>query len=529
MGSAAASLTRRRDRLHRTVTLACFGALGLVLILHAQVQHIDQDEEQYVAGAYLAQSLHLYADFLYFQPPVHPLVMSRLFSFFFGLGPFLLARLMSAALGIGSVAIFYCLAARLTEKKSIALMLAGAFATAPLMLLGYGWARNDVMAIFFGLCGVWSVFRGFDTQKNRFGNFLYFFLGGFCMALAVGTKLTAVFIPLTALFYVAWRSRAAVWPLVTGGAAGSAPLVYYSTSGFDKFFYCIVTLHLIGPPQYYSDVGQSKILTLPYRLGSMAMYWADEPALVAATLFIGFLAFAAWRRHCMADLEKYLVGHRIFVILLMVAAIPFVLLPNPAGKPYLQPVVPYVLLTCAALYPLAGQIFERRQLRFFAVLAGSFLALQTVRFVLQDVLDSRRPLWTPAEVHDLSKLIAGHVKLGVVASLYPALVLDAGTAVNPVFASGVYFFRWGNHLPPERVLELKGMSPDALPLALDRAHPAAIFIGDTAVDQPLLNWAKRNCYNEVSLTQWRGGPYIEKFWKPRLFLRPDEAGPCSRP
>lgn len=529
MKEIVAPRTRRWARHSRLYILVCFAALCLALVFHALVQHIDQDEEQYVAGAYLAQHLRLYDDFLYLQPPVHPLVLSWLFLLFSGFEPFLLARLLSAALGIGSVAIFFCLAARLADNKFIALMLAGAFATAPLMLLGYGWTRNDLMAIFFGLCGVWLIFRGFDAQRNRSSSFLYFFLGGLCLALAVATKLTAAFIPLTAVFYIAWRSRAVVWPLVAGGAVGSAPLVYYTASGFDKFFYCIVTFHLIAPAQFYTDIGQSKILSLPYRLGSVATYWAAEPALVMATLFVGFLAFAAWRRRRMADLAKYMAADRIFVILLMVAAIPFVLLPSPAGKPYLQPAVPYVLLSCAALYPLACKILERRQLQFFAVVAVSVLALQAGRFILQDAVDSRRPLWTAAEVHNLSRLIASHIKQGVVASLYPAVVLDAGTPVNPGFATGVYFFRSGNHLPPERVLELKGMSPDALSLALDKANPAAVFIGDTAVDEPLLNWAKRNCYTEVSLAQWRGGPYTEKFWKPRLFVRPDKTGTCPRP
>ena len=521
--------TGRRVQVRRPVVLACLAVLGLAFALHALVQHIDQDEEQYIAGAYLAQHLRLYHDFLYFQPPVHPLVLSALFSLLPGVSPFLLARLTSAALGIGSVAIFFCLAARLADNKLIALMLAGAFATAPLMLLGYGWSRNDIMAIFFGLCGLWSIFRGLDAPRNRSGSLLNFFLGGFCLALAVGTKLTAAFIPLTALVYIALRKPAAVWPLAAGGAAGSAPLLYYAASGFDKFFYCIVTFHQIGPPQFYRDIGQAEILTLPYRLSTMATFWAAEPALVAASLFFGFLVFAAWRRRRMADPAKYLTADRTLVILLMVAAIPFALLPSPAGKPYLQPEVPYVLLSCAALYPLACGLLERRQLRFFAVMAILFLALQAGRFIVQDVLDSRRPLWTAAEVHDISTLIANHVKKGVVASLYPALVLDAGTPVDPRFATGVYFFRSGNHLSPERVLELKGMSPDALPFAFDKAPPAAVFTGGTAVDEPLLNWAKRHCYSEVSLARWQGGPYTEKFWKPRLFVRPDNAETCTQP
>lgn len=511
----------------RFVTLGCFAALCLALVFHALVQHIDQDEEQYVAGAYLAQHLRLYQDFLFLQPPVYPLVVSSLFSLFPGLSPFLVARLLSAALGIGSVAIFYLLAARLAESKFIALMLACTFATAPLMLLGYGWTRNDIMPIFFGLYGVWSIFCGFDAERSHSSSFLYFFIGGFCLALAVGTKLTAAFLPLTALFYITSRKQIAAWPLVAGGAVGSAPLVYYAASAFEKFVYCIVTFHLTAPAQFYTDIGQSKILTWPYRLGSVAGYWVAEPALVVASLFLAFLMFAAWRRR-ESDLAKYLGADRRLVLLLTIASIPFALLPSPAGKPYLQPIVPYVLLSCAALYPLSCKILERRQLQFFAVMAILVLVLQSGRFVLQDGNDGRRPLWTAAEIHDLSTLVATHVKDGAVASLYPALILDAGTAIYPEFATGVYFFRSGNYLSPARALDLKGLSPDALPVLLAKRPPVAVFVGGTAVEAPLLTWAEHNCYRDVSLAEWRGGPYTEKIWKPRLLLRPDETATCPR-
>ena len=166
---------------------------------------------------------------------------------------------------------------------------------------------------------------------------------------------------------------------------------------------------------------------------------------------------------------------------------------------------------------------------FFAVMAAGVLLLQAGRFILQDTHDSRRPLWTAAEVHDLSTLIARHITQGAVASLYPAVVLDAGTPVYPEFATGVYFFRSGNYLPPERVLELKGMSPDTLSLVLAARPPAAVFVGNTAVDRPLLSWANRHCYIEVNLTEWRGGPYTEKSWKPHLFVRPEKTAPCSTP
>ena len=116
------------------------------------------------------------------------------------------------------------------------------------------------------------------------------------------------------------------------------------------------------------------------------------------------------------------------------------------------------------------------------------------------------------------------------ATLYPALVLDAGSPIYPQFATGIFFFRSGNHLAPERVLELNGVSPRTLPLLLSVKPPAAVLIGTTIREfmmRPLLNWAQRNCYIEVDLSLWQGGPYHEDIWKPRLFVRPHERGPCG--
>jgi hypothetical protein len=73
------------------------------------------------------------------------------------------------------------------------------------------------------------------------------------------------------------------------------------------------------------------------------------------------------------------------------------------------------------------------------------------------------------------------------------------------------------------VLQLNGVSPETLPILLSGKPPAAVFIGNTEVDRPLLHWAVRNCYVEVpqALSGWRGGPYIDEIWQPRLFVRPN--------
>ena len=60
------------------VAFSCLAALCAALAFNSLTQPLNQDEEQFIAAAYLAQDLRLYADFLYLQMPVYPLVLSKL-------------------------------------------------------------------------------------------------------------------------------------------------------------------------------------------------------------------------------------------------------------------------------------------------------------------------------------------------------------------------------------------------------------------------------------------------------------------
>jgi hypothetical protein len=166
-------------------------------------------------------------------------------------------------------------------------------------------------------------------------------------------------------------------------------------------------------------------------------------------------------------------------------------------------------------------------MQFLVAFAAVVLALQIGQFARLAVKYSSPALWTVNNVHDLSVLIARYVKKGSVATLYPAIVLDAGTHIYPQFATGVFFFRSGDHLRPKRVIELNGASPETLPLLLKTKPPAAVFTGNAPVDVPLLNWARGHCYVEADLSSWKGGLYPEKYWTPRLFIRPHQRQSCD--
>jgi hypothetical protein len=521
-GVKLTTLQTRLPWIKPVVLFSCFAALCAAMIFHALTQYINQDEEQFITAAYLAQHMRLYTDFLYLQLPIYPLVLSKLFMLLGGVSPFLVARLLSAALAIGSVVVFFNLAARLSDNGPVAFILTSLFASAPLMLRAYGLTRNDIMPIFFGLCGIWFLLRDVTAEGKQHGRLLPIFLSGLCMALAVGAKATAAFIPLAAIPYLFLRAKRQLLPFVVGGAVGSLPIVYYGATAFDKFLYSIVTFHLTERQEFYSDIGQAERLAWPYRAESVILTWVGEPTLVVASLFIAFVAFVVWYRSFPSQATaKHLTPDNIFFLLLVVAATPFVFLPNPFGWPYLQPAVPYVLLSCAALYPLARKILDAREMLTCLAIAVIVLALQLGRFAIEAEKQMERP-WTVTEVHHLATLIAHHVNGGAVATLYPALVLDAGSPIYPEFATSPYFFRAGDHLAPERVVELNAISPRTVPLVLGAKPPAAIFAGNTADDMSLLNWARQNCYAEVDLAGSREGEPYHEDWKPRLFMRPHQ-------
>lgn len=510
------------------IIFACFSALAVSMIFRSLIQGINQDEEAFIAPAYLAQHMRLYVDFLYMQSPVYPLVLSKLLMPFQDERSFLIARLLSAVLAIGSVTVFSAVTLRLSKSIWFACGLASLFASAPLMLFAYGSARNDIMPIFFGLCGVWFAVAGLDTRRNPTGGFLAFFFAGLFMAIAVGAKVTAAFIPLGAVLYLSLRARRRLLPLILGGAVGSIPIIYYAATGLDKFLFCNVVFHFTIFRDYYIDHGFEKIFALPFRIKVMLKFWITEPTLVLTTLFIAFVLFVAFRRGLRGYvIQKHLHPERTFIFILTFAAIPFVFLPVLEDKQYLQPAVPYLLLSCAALFPLARDILERRQMQFFVALAAAVLALQIGQFARLAVKYSSPALWTVNDVHDLSVLIARYVKKGTVATLYPAIVLDAGTQIYPQFATGVFFFRSGDHLRPQRVIELNGASPETLSLLLKTRPPAAVFTGNTPVDVPLLNWARRHCYVEADLSSWKGSLYPKKYWTPHLFIRPHQRQSCD--
>jgi 4-amino-4-deoxy-L-arabinose transferase-like glycosyltransferase len=506
--------------------------LAIVLAGHAVTQYIDQDEEQYVAAAYIAQEAVLYRDFLYLQPPVYPLVLSELFALSAGTSRFLVARLLSAGLAIGAVGAFFLIARSVSGRIAAAAICTALFASSPVMLRAFGSTRNDVMPVFFGLCGTALLLAG--QRRDRARRWVALLASGICLALAVATKLSAAFLIPAALLYLALRERRShplrsLVPVAIGMAIGGLPILAYAARDWERFRYSILTFHVTAPAQYYSGAEEAEYFTLRTAVWEMADAVLHQPALIGGFLFLLLvLALAPYPGGYGSVAAELRARDGLLALVLAAMAIPFVVMPRPFGLPYAVPLVPYLLLSCAAAYPVASQFLSRNQLGLVAVAAGAIVAIEVGRLATEvpRALDPAR--WTVTQVNEVATLVTDAVAQrggGPVATLYPLLVLDAGGTIYRQFATGIYFFRSSARMADERVLQLHGASPGTLATIFASVPPAAILVGDTAVEKPLQDWAVRNCYTEAAdaLSSWRGGPYnirAEDTWRPRLLLRP---------
>ena len=109
---------------------AAFVGLGVVLFAAAMTEHLDYDEEQYVAGAYFARGLSVYRDFVSFQPPPYTWIMAAVFDVV-GDWYLLTARAVTWVFAFGACALLYSLLASCGTGRVGALALVLGFATSP--------------------------------------------------------------------------------------------------------------------------------------------------------------------------------------------------------------------------------------------------------------------------------------------------------------------------------------------------------------------------------------------------------------
>ena len=139
------------------LTAALVG-LGVVLFAAAMTEHLDYDEEQYVAGAYFARGLSVYRDFISFQPPPYTWMLSAVFEVVGG-GYLLTARAVTWVFAFGACALLYSLLASCGTGRVGAFVLVLGFVTSPFTQGPLVQTRNDIMPLFFLLAAIAALSR----------------------------------------------------------------------------------------------------------------------------------------------------------------------------------------------------------------------------------------------------------------------------------------------------------------------------------------------------------------------------------
>lgn len=500
--------------------MALIALLSLVILPHSLMQKSVLDEDQFVAAAYLMRDHFLYRDFLYFQPPIYPLLVGSLGNWLLPEQLFLFARLTSWALASGCIFLMYLLGLRLTARRLIAVGLAILFALSPFLMASFGSARNDIMPIFFGLLGVTLCLAGVSKERSESS---LLFLSGIALALAVGTKLSASFIPLIVTVYVALNLggrptaehfKRRLLPLVLGGVVGALPILYYAAQAPDNFLYDVFLFHLSeAPARWYRFLGRPETLEAGQVVHIVLSVMLQDSAMLAAGGIILFGLATAIGGRLWRDLHTALKTNDGYLVLaLLIGGFVLSAQPTPHLVHYFMPVGPYLLLSGAVFLAWLVNRYQNR-LAFFRLIAWTgalFLAVglllpPQMRTLAQEVAGvGQSDLWVPSKVRSsalsIRQELAERDASGPIATLNPLYVIEAGLPLMPEFASSIFLYRTADHDNPDLILQLKGIAPSLLDRVLTANPPAAVLIGHEIeiLSQPLIAWAQAQNYREVA-------------------------------
>lgn len=472
----------------------------------AMVAPWHHDEDQYVAAGALARELGLYADFVFLQPPLYPLVLAVLYGLFDG-QHLLAARLLTFAFAAGSIALLLRLLTRLGAGLALATLLTVLVLLSPFVVWPLASARNDAMPFFLLLAGVVLYL---DVGAPRVG--LRLLAVGALLGAAACTKVSYAFAPAIVGLHLLAVTRRGDLPrriawFVLGLGAAAAPAVWYLAVATEGFLYGVVTYHLTAPIAWYSWEGRAAELGVAHRLVVLAQ-------LLGTGTNLALLLVLAWAGVCAAvrrgpSPAGLPARSGLLMGALAAGALLFGFLPSPSWPMYFAPVAPF-LAACAALWVARARAAPDGPSRLLAsgvVIAALPGAPSVLVWIAALAALPSLDRWTGMRATQTAAAVAEAMRAtgaeGQVATLYPAHVIDAAR-VPAIFASGPFFYRTGDLLPPARIHRLRGVSPATLDKVLDADPPAAVFGGfergfSARMDRRLLEWAARQGYVEVPL------------------------------
>ena len=497
----------------RIACIAAFVLLAVATFAATMTWGIGYDEEQYIAAGYFARSLHVYRDFIAFQPPFYTWFLATVFDVVGG-WYLLAARVVTWLSAFASCLLLFSLLVTFGAGRLVGVALVVAFVTSPFSQIPMAMTRNDIMPLLLMLT---SLRLFVDANRKISGSGYRLAFSGLAAALACSTKYSylfvgpCLFIALACDELAGYSQRAgARWrrslAFVAGMAVGLLPIAYAIGEYGNRFTFLTLGFHLTAVIEWYQSQGVGRILTLDYKLKNFAYMSIRGGNAALLTIFVAAIATVLLKARNQWREWLHPVPMALFMLFATGLAIAIKVGPHPM---YYVPVAAVGALIAGHAYGVVQSAIPR--LATAAALLVGFIPVTPVLSQYQTMIatSSKVGEWTGVQVHESARRIArliAHAGLsGHIATLFPSVVLDTNV-VRPEFAAGPFFFRSADLFPMQRVVELHGVGPATLDTVFANSPPVAIVAGfdgfpfqwKPPMDSALVDYAHRHGYRLVA-------------------------------
>ena len=488
------------------VAVAFAGAIGVILTV------FDHNEHMYLAaGVQVAQNKVIYRDFAYLQMPYLPLLYGKLLQWLPIQAYYLLAGKVVSCFFLGlSAATLFLIGRRVLGQLAPALGIVALFLLNMTIIGPAAEVSNYIAPLALSLLSFYAFLVSTDQARVKS---LGLALSGFCLALAIGSKLT--YAPTVVPFLIAlgrlpaengtpaaalrYRLTHGLAPFMGGLALGLLPLVGYLFD-WDRFLFNNLGYHALNT-QWRLLTGYAGAMSVAARLdfARQILTRTDNLILIAGVLLA--IGLSLGRFAGQRPTGRRLPPGALLAMLLFLVAVPTALAPAPSFFQYFAlPVSCLFLLLIYAWAPHAAADFRwRRVLLPMLVLVSVAFSGPGLQRSITRLLDPQT--WSGVYVHQVAMSIrqaletAGVGPTGKIATLSPVYVIEANLPIYPQLATGPFLFRVGDLLTPAQRQRFVGASPQTVHELLDADPPVAILVGfEGDLDASLRDYAKQHNY-----------------------------------
>jgi hypothetical protein len=479
----------------RRAAVALLAILVAGLLARILDYPLNRDENMFVTAAAQLPYWRLYTDLGFNHLPNLPHLLSTLLQLSGIDSPLLAGRLITFTFWLMTLFTLWRIGRRL-DSGGLATFTAILLLLGNVMLLGEPGmlASNNLAPIPFALLAFLFLHYGLD---EGLASPVSIFNAGMLASLAIGFKSNYVFLApcfaLTVLLAPAERafSRRLTYglaPLALGGIVGGLPVLAYFAQDPDALMAHTLRYFTELHAAYWATAAtETQVATIAQRIVLAEQMWLANTSLLTLAGIAALLLIPALRGGKAAAMQALGRWPLLLALTLTACGAVVAFIPKPSFPQYFVPPLPFLLLA----FLVAASLLkpgERTAARPF-VLTMAVLALAgSVSRLLPDLPKLATPgSLNVVRLHGQSQelaLRAGLLPGEKVATLSPALALEAGLEIYPEFAAGPFVYRVAAYIPARDLRHYRAVTPAGLPPFLDRDPPAAILFENAETPDP---------------------------------------------